>query len=413
MTKGTRQSIDMIMGLFGYGNMDNQKPNYTITEEYLTVTPKEYDYKEEGEEESFGEKIVRLNMCKENDLLYDEDASGIPVGSFVIFDKDEETDELNAKTYLIPFYDQNKIYDGNLYFQSKGGWCYNKTDDEDTEKDPFKWTETFSYLHVVSQVRDLLSVNPNGVSIGDIYYVVNLNDYIEFSETGLFSHFFVLEDDFNTEKFDSWTNIDLSGQEYTTANGYTEDYTDEDNVVHEGTIIMYKKYVQKALYLDSIIPYNIANNPHVGYGKYDKGEEFYDYFRLPFKYSIDTNNFMTIDDKIEAETIDFELSEPITCLGNDEKVKIFADETAIIEENISSPIDTKGELRYASYDLDKIKEMAKETYFLNSKVIHFKNEINNNNYRNYFKTVIMKYLMQIVPSTSIFILENFEEKDGE
>lgn len=400
MTKGTRQSIDMIMGLFGYGNMDNQNPNYTITEEYLTVTPKEYDYKEEGEEESFGEKIVRLNMCKENDLLYDEDASGIPVGSFVVFDKNEETDVMESKTYLIPFFDQSKFYDGNFYFQSKGGWCYNKADENEEGINSFKWTETLSYLHVVSQVHDLLAVNPNGVSIGDIYYVVNINDYIDFSETGLFSNFFVLEDDFYTENFSSWTNLDLSGETYTTENGYTSE-----------EITKYMEYVQKALYLDSIIPYNIGNNPHVGYGKYDKGEDYYEYMSTPFKYSIETNNFDTSDNRTEAETITFDLGSMIQSVDSRDKVQIYAND--IIEKTIVSPTYGRGGLRYATYDLDSIREMMKTTYYLNSKVIYFKNEINNNEYRKYFKTVIMKYLMQIVPSTSIFILVNFEEKEGQ
>ena len=34
----------------------------------------------------------------------------------------------------------------------------------------------------------------------------------------------------------------------------------------------------------------------------------------------------------------------------------------------------------------------------------------NDEYKKYFKTVIINYLMQVIPSTAIFVLENFEPK---
>lgn len=396
-TKGTRQSIDMIMGMFGYGNMNEE--NYTITEEYFTVTPREYDEDiHNEEEETLGECIVRLNSLKGNEFLYNEDASGIPVESFAVFEKNEETQRQEPTTYLIPFYNQNKIYDGNFYFQSKGGWFYNKENDE-TEINPYNWTETLSYLHVCSHVKDLLNVHPNSVSIGDIYYVVNINDYIEFTEEPIYSNFFVLEDEFNPENFYSWTNLDLSGDIYTEENGYTQD---TENT--QGTITKYKNYVQKAIYLDNIIPYTIGNNPHVGYGKYDLGNEYLEYMKQPFKYSIDTNNFEDINAKEEAETIEFQISEPNLCENNNEKIKIFAD--GVKTTDIGNYCELK-DLTYKTYDLDKIIDLSKNTYYLNCKVIHFKNKIENNEYKKYFKNVIMNYLMQIIPSTAIFVLENF------
>ena len=400
-TKGTRHSIDMVMGMFGYGNMDEEHPNYTIKETYRTVTPKEY-----GEEETgFGDTIVRLNASKTNDLLYDEDASGIPVGSFAIFEKNARTGKQEPTTYLIPFYDQGKIYDGNLYFQTKGGWCYHK-DGEETEVDISKWTETLSYLHVVSQISDLLNVHPNSVKNGDIYYVVNVNDYMEYAETAdytLYSHFFVLEDDYNPESFSSWTNINLD------ENFYEEsaDFSEEDAA-------KYTEYSKKANYLDSIVPYNIGNNPHVGYGKYDMGDEFFEYMKQPFKYSFDGhNNFETIEDLQEAEGISFEdLSDNIFKDKIEDKIQIIADSEDLNEITVSS-YGGKKDLKYKEYKLEKIKDMIKTNYYLNSKVIYLKNEINNNEYKKYFLNVIIKYLMQVIPSTAIFVLENFAPNDDE
>lgn len=343
-TKGTRQSIDMIMGLFGYGDSD-----YTITEHYRTVKPREYDEViDQKTNETLGDRIVRLNnQEKQMELLYDEDASGIPVASF-IGGYDEQG---NPKTYLIPYYDQTKMYDGNLYFQNKGGWFYKK-DDESTEIDFSKWTETLSYLHVVSQVKDLLNVNPFGIRNGDIYYVVNLNDYIDYTETTdtLYSHFFVMENELMPEEISSWGNINLE---------------DDDS------------YAKKAKYLDTIIPYNIGNNPHVGYGDYDMGNEFFEYMKKPFKCALDKEYFASPYYE-EADNIEFKVSDRID----------------------------------AKYDIEDDKKIItnNDTYYLNDKVIIFKNKIDSNEYKNYFKSVIINYLMQVIPSTAIFVLENFEPK---
>ena len=345
-TKGTRQSIDMIMGLFGYGDTD-----YTITEHYRTVTPREYDEViDQKTNETLGDRIVRLNnQEKQMELLYDEDASGIPVASF-IGGYDEQG---NPKTYLIPYYDQTKMYDGNLYFQNKGGWFYKK-DDKSTEIDFSKWTETLSYLHVVSQVKDLLNVNPFGIRNGDIYYVANLNDYIDYTETTdtLYSHFFVMENELMPEEISSWGNINLE---------------DDDS------------YAKKAKYLDTIIPYNIGNNPHVGYGDYDMGNEFFEYMKKPFKCALDKEYFASPYYE-EADNIEFKVSDRID----------------------------------AKYDIEDDKKIQiinnNDTYYLNDKVIFFKNNIDNDEYKKYFKTVIINYLMQVIPSTAIFVLENFEPK---
>ena len=347
-TKGTRQSIDMIMGLFGYGDTD-----YTITEHYRTVTPREYDEViDKKTNETLGDRIVRLNnQEKQMELLYDEDASGIPVASF-IGGYDEQG---NPKTYLIPYYDQTKMYDGNLYFQNKGGWFYKK-DGKSTEIDFSKWTETLSYLHVVSQVKDLLNVNPFGIRNGDIYYVANLNDYIDYTETTdtLYSHFFVMENELMPEEISSWANINLENDD---------------------------SYAKKAKYLDTIIPYNIGNNPHVGYGEYDMGDEFFEYMKKPFKYALDKKYFASPYYE-EADKIDF-------------------------GEEL---LDRKD----AQYDIEDDKKIQiinnNDTYYLNDKVIFFKNNIDNDEYKKYFKTVIINYLMQVIPSTAIFVLENFEPK---
>ncbi len=404
-TKGTRAAIDMVMAMFGYGL---QGKDYEITETYRKVKPKMYDYSKSAEEEVFGDKIVRLNAYKENERIYTNDeVSGIPVGSFKV--QTNIDDICVFTTYLIPYYDQRKMYDGDFTFQSKGGWFYQG----DNEGNPFKWTETVSYLHVVSTIKDLLNVNPNSVTNGNIYYVANVNDYIDYTEENtLKSRFFVLNNDFAPDIFSSWKNIDLN------------DKSD--------------KNAERAKYLDSIILNTLGNNPHVGFGGYDKGETYFDYMKRPFKYAID-RNFFSYEDMEEANKILFEIDEQDTKTINPSgKIKIFADQNDMNKDkdiikdykNITKTtyinIYQKGKSlttkeykalieedkpkyrKCIEYNRDAVREAKKNIYYLNSKVVYFTNKINNEHYKKYFKNVIMKYLMQVVPSTTILILQGFE-----
>lgn len=490
-TKGTRAAIDMVMAMFGYGLTGE---DYEIIETYRKVKPKMYDYSESAEAEVFGDKIVRLNAYKENEHIYTNDeVSGIPVGSFKV--QTNIDDICNFTTYLIPYYDQRKIYDGNFTFQSKGGWFYNGEDrwipneqyycgdrvfydgsiwccivdnkedefnanyfekvkieewipnkqyycgdrvfhndsiwrctedntgqvvfseeyfEKEKEKEnQFKWTETLSYLHVVSTIKDLLNVNPNSVTNGNIYYVANVNDYIDYTEEStLKSNFFVLNNDFAPDIFSSWKNIDLND-------------TNDENA-------------DRAKYLDSIILNTLGNNPHVGFGGYDKGETYFEYMKKPFKYAIE-RNFFSYEDKEEANEIEFEIDEKDTEANNSsDKIKIFADQNDmnedediiedyreltkiqyinIYENSVSlteeeyNELDEEEKPKYRKcieYNRDAVREAKKNIYYLNSKVVYFTNKINNEHYKKYFKNVIMKYLMQVVPSTTILILQGFE-----
>ena len=404
-TKGTRAAIDMIMAMFGYG-LNGE--DYNITETYRKVKPKMYDYSESAEEEVFGDKIVRLNAYKENERIYpDDEVSGIPVGSFKV--QTNIDDICDFTTYLIPYYDQRKMYDGDFTFQSKGGWFY-QGDDEGNQ---FKWTETLSYLHVVPTIKDLLNVNPNSVTNGNIYYVSNVNDYIDYTEEDtLKSNFFVLNNDFAPDIFSSWENIDLN------------DTSDEN--------------AARAKYLDSIILNTLGNNPHVGFGGYDKGETYFEYMKKPFKYAID-RNFFSYEDMQEANEILFEIDEKDTeAIKSSDKIKIFADQNdinnnediiedykdittisyiniykndvSLTEEDYKNLDEEEKQQyrKYVEYNKDAVREAKKNIYYLNSKVVYFKNNIDNEQYKKYFKNVIMKYLMQVIPSTTILILQGFE-----
>jgi hypothetical protein len=326
-TKGTKHSIDMVMGMFGFGDTD-----YTITEKYYQTTPKNYT-------EELYDEIDNINYNKNYPKLYDDVYSGVPIKD--IF--------LGSKHVIVPYYDQRRIYDGDFIFESRGGWAENG---ENTGK----YTETLSYLHVVSDFSDLLDIDPNSLYGKDIYYVANLSSYSEYVNTlpTNLSHFFVLVENgqYSPHLPESWDNIDMS---------------DVDNAD-----------TKRAKYLDGIISLNTGNNPHVGYGTYDGGKEYKEYLKKPFKYALD--EYLIDGDWIDkAETLTFNIS----------------DVTGDKVHNLVRSSDT--------------------TYYINRKYIKIENKLNNDLYKEYFMDVIVKYLMQIIPSTAILVLDKFDYtgSDGE
>ena len=376
-TKGTVDSIYMILSLFGYGIND-----ITVKESFYEVKPKKYSLIEDGEEESFGDRITEFNRRKEVYHKYDDNISGIPVGEFYIDEKNDKG-EINQTSYLIPFYDKNKTYDGNIYFQSKGGWLCNNLIGDNS----FNYVETWSYLKEVKNIDELLRLETPFVSVGDIYYVSDVNDYTSYSESDtLYSKFFVLVNDKRSYEFSSWKSIDLTGEKHT-----------GDNIM--------LNYVKKANYLNNLITKNDNNNPHTGYGFYDKGETFFDYMRTPFRYSI-VNNKFNLDDIEKAEDITFDISGEINSNELNHKIRVIGRKTKQ-EPETALFYGGKKDLKYISYDIEDINNFIKEKYYLNTKTVYIKNNIDNDNFKKYFNDVILNYIIQVIPSTTILIINNF------
>ena len=323
-TKGTKQSIDMVMGMFGFGEDD-----YELIESYYTTTPKEFT-------DELYEEIENINYYKDYPKNYDDIYSGVPLKDIFI----------GNKHLIVPFYSQKRTYDGDFMFESRGGWA---------NKDNGYYTETLSYLHVVGDFSSLLDINPNSLNDGDIYYVVSLANYTDYVNTlpDDLSHFFYLKDNgkYNPQLPESWENVNM------------EAFDDE--------------HTKKAKYLNSIISSNIGNNPHVGYGTYDGGAEFKEYMEKPFKFSID-EYLLDEEWKTKAENINYTLSD-----GEDsDKVKV------LIEDDASK-------------------------YYINRKLFIMKNKLGGDLFKKYFTDVIAKYVMQVIPSTVILVLENFDSSSAD
>ena len=329
-TKGTKNAIEMVFALFGFGEED-----FSFSEEYATVTDK-MEFSEKSE------IINRINTNKNIGRTNDDIFSGIPLNKVLI----------NGTEYIMPYYDMSKTYDGDLYFQSKGGWGKNiKSNGIIYDNKVTNYSETISYLHVVNDIDSLLMTNPNSVNKDDIYYVIDKSNISKYNEniTDLtnYTNYFQLINKFNPEKFSSWINVNENDE--------------------------------KVIYLNSIVSTNLANNPHVGYGKYDLGNEFFEYMKKPFKYSIDKFK-LEYEDVSDAENITYTINKKLFNFDkrNDEKIKILTKDS--------------------------------EEYYLNSKlfVIENKKMTNNELFNNFFKKKMLPYIMQVIPSTSILILKGFE-----
>ena len=225
------------------------------------------------------------------------------------------------------------------------------------------------------------------------------------------------------------------------------DATDEEKL---GT---YEYAFAKMSYLDSILSTNIANNPHVGYGNYDDGNTFIEYMKLPFKYLIDNKNIQNsiLDALAECYKFDDITDNKINEEDGINKIHIM---------NSRHPNDkgltdfvtytVNGDKLVTEYGLKEDKYNLEKRWFINSKVLTIRNKIiSPESYKvvlpimdgekvkypqgrflvkeewdnlseddqkkcvkhylfdEYFKTIIMPYVMQVIPSTTILKLKNF------
>ena len=302
-----------------------------------------------------GEFCENLIYSKSAALLYEGDEfSGTPIRDVY----------LNNEHYIVPYFTQKQIYDGNVYFESKGGWGKTVDDDyvfDDIKKQEFDYLETIPYMEIAQNVSELLQINMFQIGDKKIFYVMDLSDLSEYIETipTNISHFFVLKDADHPNNFSSWKNI--PGDGYIDP-GYTifDGVTDDD--------------IKMAVYNDKLTLDTIGNNPHCGYASYDMGTEYLDYLEQPFKYPVEHYGFTNVEDRASAAQFMFSVQE-----YNDEKI------ANLVNDN---------QLRY----------------MLPSKLLIIKNNIKSTNYQKYLKEIILKYVLQIIPSTTILMIENKQYK---
>ena len=401
--KGTRQGIETLLGLFGMISKERAKKlGKEGTEDYEL---KEYIAKSgkitgvTSEEKAY-EDIVKYNSKKDMESGESVDIdplSGLPVALV------EETSSNGQTTKkVIPWFDPNLKYDGDTYFQMKGGW--GKVEEKDIKLeiapniDTIKakgevelYSETLGYLRFADTLTEMLEFNFTDLRDNDVCYVTNiskLSDYDDSADVNNASHYFILKNkNYSTiigkDKESGcigWKSI--SKQEI--ENNSTEDAT-------------------RVLYLESLKLTEKGNNPHCGYGAYDNGEEYLNRFEHIFGYAVDKNMFSSLE-KTEIDDIKkigFDISDPEE---DNIKIEYFKDGSIDFNKLLCKPENDKNKCE----SWDKVKEESDADEIMNVK--KFSLEFTSSNKDDAFKkarkdyivNVIMPFVEQMIPSTAIF-----------
>lgn len=468
-TKGTKQCIEMVFGMFGIGENDfeiieryytieqlykkddiyrfyrqNNIVNSEITEEEiyntyeLQLSNSLQEWLQEKIEENSGNPILGDDLPKhikfgtEPDFIHYDLDDTMTVGQFLAYANECKSivhnyDDvfsgvplqivtIDGIEYIAPYFSQDKIYDGDVQFETNGGWgkhIENFDQLDNVINQNYNYLETLPYIEIVQNCSQLLNVNPYTIGKKTIFYVMNTSDYIEFNENipdGL-SHYFKLINPINPNLKSSWKTIPM-------VNISEEDYNNlcNSNSAFQG--VTYIDYLE-AIYHDGLIQDNLANNPHCGYAKYDLGTEYLEYCKQPFKYSIDKYLIMEYDILEALKLLTFKINTHygekminlnIYSWNSKQTYKygeyvIYNDKTYICIDDTKCCILNEEEKKY-EFNPEGWKEINDVYYYLPSKMIILKNNINNEYYKEYLNNVILKYVLQVIPSTTILVLEN-------
>ncbi len=276
--KGTKYAIENLLGMFGLISYDawmnsgsvlkQSFPDYRVDEYVVTVTENVEPIAMSGETL----QVEEYNTWKgsyDHTNPPENTVEGLPVA---IVEKETENGMMR---YVIPWFSRSEDYDGGVYFQMYGGWT--KVPEKDVllqgammKKLTEQWSETIKYLHTVESIRSLKEIAYDLLRDNMIVYVIDVSDAEDYGfDPERVSNYFILpfKEDYETINGtgEGWVNI-------------TKSEIFGDNVSDNGI---------KVLTLESIIEDYTGNNPHVGYGNYDDGERFLDYFRHVFKGVLD------------------------------------------------------------------------------------------------------------------------------
>lgn len=261
--KGTIDGVEMILGMFGLKSQrfcdasydDELKADYKITEYSWSTRPLEdtknclYDMF----------NIDWINSTK--NIIYDYRGvsnytntsaasdyipyQGLPVEYIEV--------EEDKRRLLYPSFNKDEKYDGDPYFQMKGGWqektyddgngnkCYFQFNDDSTKIVSSTTTpifkETLKTIKSVNFIGDLLATPSENVLDGAICYVVNVNNNL-----------LIIDD----------TAYDI----------YTEDYTDKNGVTVKRRYVKmvkeggYIKATSDKFFTDDLTVFDIDLKPH-------------------------------------------------------------------------------------------------------------------------------------------------------
>ena len=250
--KGTKYAIENLLGMFGLVSRDfarlkykrehnGEEPSWAEDTQYCN--PSDFDYKiVEYVAVAEGPKNIRDTVADWNTSRTAYPTSLEGTGYDDFYGIPvAEVIPSSGPSYIVPWFNKDEEYSGT-YFQMKGGW----------------YEETMKYLHVVDRYSDLQNVPDSKLYAHKTCYVVDSTDYDETGE----NHYF-------KKNGNEWVPTEYPS------------------------------------YLESIVENFDGNNPHVGFGWYDNGQEFIDRLKRLFKYETDNDsedNPMLFDNKYDCNS---------------------------------------------------------------------------------------------------------------
>ena len=421
--KGTREGIAALLGLLGI-----YRDEYEINEHVAIAkgndTQEGYCHFVSGLTNMIypnAEDIEFVNMKK--DSLLDDYAGDVYEGIGVKEVTANTEGQYYGKTYVVPWYVNGKKYDNGMYFQCDGGWGKIKSNfyplsinvdcTPITAFSPTQigiYEETQNYLKFASDLNEMLDFTNSVIKKGMIVYVTDIENAANYGFTGNdLSHYFVLE------------NKDKS----TTANGWhAVTQTELDNASTE--------YAERIIYLESIRESTEGNNSHTGEGHYDDGKSYVNKLNSIFGGAIENNDLTRftqadIEKAISKYTfnIETEYKDNKKCwyFGNG-----YGDEDGkwLKPEDESEGPDREG-MKYRD-DVVNPEEGPKSDEPAANSIVNLKNlDIIfyypfdeegktilplKTDFEKYLLNVVMPYLEQVIPSTTIMAYDIMDKSGG-
>ena len=398
--KGTRYGIEMVLGLFGMQSDDfkgSGNGDYTMTEGVKVATvknnviPTHTGVNDVLAMEKYNEyKVSAQDDASES--AYFDPLEGLPAVIYYYEDGSE------LRKTVIPWFKEPETLDGNPYFQMYGGW----------EKIGNKYGETICYLHTVANANDLLEVTKDKLyklEGGEIFFVYDVSDY-NFGEEPE-THYFELVSHEHSQEFggEGWNPI----------------YEDDE------------EYATKIKYIRTIIDDYRGNNPHIGYGNYDDGNEYLEYFKQIFKGAIESDELMDAAYDCSTEEIISAITEQgftLSSATDNKKVWFFYDkdeygrdgedkktgedgmkELTLTEDKTGYESKNMGYDTSIGYGKD-VRNLSNDKNIIHSEpsIVNVKDltitfRTKSEEQEKYIEKAVLPYLRQVVPSTALLKIE--------
>jgi hypothetical protein len=265
-----------------------------------------------------------------------------------------------------------------------------------SDKDFKIYKESSSYMTFVSDIESMLSLPYDRIYNGLICYVEslegieNIYDYKDGLSGDDYTNYFIL-DNVEYSSFVGYPNPDIICCGWRNIR--------ESEFISENLT----KDAKQVLYLESLVTNMKGNNPHNGKGSYDNGEAYFNRFKQLFYDALKGDNRdLIINDDLMGKIENFGFT--LSARPDNQKCYFFGD--VIYKNNNIETINSDIVFHVPSSGTSRNSEAA--TSVMNTKhlsIRFFSQGLNGDteikNFKNYINDVVMVYLEEMIPATTI------------